>query len=112
MGKKVTFAKNLAVVGVLSGLAIAIAVPFLAFAAANRGIISGGGAIAITIICVLAGAPIVLVSAFFGIVIPSSVEKAGDSSGDSVTVHGDKNGKQARIELRNDQANRPHDASV
>jgi hypothetical protein len=78
MGKKTTFAKSLAVTGVMSGLAIAILVPLLAFIAAGKEVIPSGGAIAITIISVLAGAPIVLISAFFGIVIPSSVEKSDD----------------------------------
>jgi hypothetical protein len=79
MGKQVIFGKSLALTGVLGGLAIAIVVPFLAFIAAWREVIPSGGAIAITIISVLAGAPIVLISAFFGIVIPSSVEKSDDT---------------------------------
>jgi hypothetical protein len=94
MGKKVAFAKNLALIGVMSGLAISLGVPFLAFQAAGKGVISGGGAIAITIISVLAGMPVVIVSAFFGIVIPSTVE--GDSSDQSVTIRS-KKGEEVRI---------------
>jgi hypothetical protein len=76
MGKKVVFAKSLALTGVFCGLAIALGVPLLTFMAVAGDVMSQGGAIAITIISVLAGAPIVLVSAFFGIVIPSTVEKS------------------------------------
>jgi hypothetical protein len=93
MGKQVIFGKSLALTGVLGGLAIAIIVPFLAFIAAGSGVIPSGGAIAITIIAVLSGAPIVLVSAFFGIVIPSSVEKSDDGGRDkrenTARVNGD-----------------------
>ena len=96
MAKKVAFAKNLALVGVISGVLIAIAVPFLAFTAAASEVIPAGGAIAVAIIAVLAGAPIVLVSAFFGIVIPSSVEKSDDVQGKSVTIRG-KKGEEVRI---------------
>jgi len=78
MGKRTIFAKNFALIGVLGGVAIALGVPILALAGVSGGAMSQGGAIAITIISVLAGAPIVFVSAFFGIVIPSSVEKSGD----------------------------------
>ncbi len=76
MGKKVVFAKSLALTGIFCGLAIALGVPFLAFFAAKIDAITSGGAIAIAIVAVIAGAPIVLVSAFFGIVIPSTVEKS------------------------------------
>jgi hypothetical protein len=95
MGKITAFSKSLALSGVLSGLAIAIVVPFLAFVASGSGVIPAGGAIAIAIVAVIAGAPIVLVSAFFGIVIPSSVEKSDDERHGH---HKDKGHKQEKDE--------------
>ena len=84
MAKITVFAKNLALVGVLGGVAIAVGVPMLTYMGVAGGVMSQGGAIAITIIAILAGAPIVLVSAFFGIVIPQTVEKSdsGEKKGD------------------------------
>ena len=96
MPKRVAFAKNLAVAGVVAGLTIALVVPFLAFLAAGWHVIPSGGAVAITIISVLAGAPVVLVSAFFGVVIPSSVE---ESDHERHGHHRDKWHKQEKDEV-------------
>jgi|GEM_PF-5292521 len=101
MGKKVAFAKSLALVGVLAGIFIAVIVPIAGFIAAGAGVIPGGGAIAIAIVCVLAGTPIVIVSTFFGIVIPSTVEK---SDGDEHRHFKDKWHKHEKDDARQEDA--------
>jgi hypothetical protein len=70
MGKKVEFGKRFAMIGVISGLALALGVPALAL----MGGMPYGIVCAIMIVSVLTGGAIILVSSFFGIVLPTVVE--------------------------------------
>jgi hypothetical protein len=70
MGKKVEFGKRFAMIGVISGLALALGVPALALA----GHMPYGIVCAIMIVSVLTGGAIILVSSFFGIVLPTVAE--------------------------------------
>jgi hypothetical protein len=70
MGKKVEFGKRFAMIGVLSGLALALGVPALAL----MGGMPYGIVCAIMIVSVLTGGAIILVSSFFGIVLPTVAE--------------------------------------
>jgi hypothetical protein len=70
MGKKVEFGKRFAMIGVISGLALALGVPALAIA----GGMPYGIICAIMIVSVLTGGAIIPVSSFFGIVLPTVAE--------------------------------------
>jgi hypothetical protein len=70
MGKKVEFGKRFAMIGVISGLALALGVPALAL----LGKMPYGIVCAIMIVSVLTGGAIILVSSFFGIVLPTVAE--------------------------------------
>jgi hypothetical protein len=70
MGKKIEFGKRFAMIGVVSGLALALGVPALALV----GGMPYGIVCAVMIISVLTGGAIILVSAFFGIVLPTVAE--------------------------------------
>lgn len=70
MGKKVEFGKRFALVGVISGLVLALGVPLLAII----GNMPTGIVCAVMIVSVLTGGAIILVSSFFGIVLPTVAE--------------------------------------